>query len=173
MITCREWIRETRQENILLKIYMWVFEFLKKNMDKYYFLTKNRKLIKTMETIKGWWGKKEEWLLGARRIFRAVRQYAAEMVNVHVHVFVLRCFSRVRLFATLWTVARQGPLSVGTLQARVLESVAMLCSRGSSRPRDGVCLSWDFCIGSRFFTAEPSGKALWWIHVIISLSKSI
>ena len=29
-------------------------------MDKYYFLTKNRKLIKTMETMKGWWGKKEE-----------------------------------------------------------------------------------------------------------------
>ena len=114
-----------------------------------------------METIKGWWGKKEEGLLGVRRIFRAVRLYATEMVNVHVHVCVLSCFSRVRLLATLWTVARQAPLSMGILQARVLESVAMLCSRGSSRPRDGVCLSRDFCIASGFFTAEPSGKALW------------
>ena len=34
---------------------------------------------------------------------------------------VLRCFSRVRLCATLWTVARQAPLSMGILQARILE----------------------------------------------------
>ena len=30
-------------------------------------------------------------------------------------------FSRVRLCATLWTVARQAPLSMGILQARTLE----------------------------------------------------
>ena len=29
-----------------------------------------------------------------------------------VHVCMLSCFRRVRLFATLWTVARQAPLSV-------------------------------------------------------------
>ena len=44
--------------------------------------------------------------------------------------------SHVKLFATPWTVARQAPLSMGTLQARILEWVAMLSSRGSSRPRD-------------------------------------
>ena len=38
----------------------------------------------------------------------------------------------VRLFATPWTVARQAPLSMGTLQARILEWVAMSFSRGSS-----------------------------------------
>ena len=31
-----------------------------------------------------------------------------------MHVWVLNCFSRVRLFATLWTVACQAPLSVGS-----------------------------------------------------------
>ena len=36
-------------------------------------------------------------------------------------------------FATLWTVARQAPLS---RQERKLECVAMLFSRGSSQPRD-------------------------------------
>ena len=45
---------------------------------------------------------------------------------------VLRRFSRVRLFATLWTVAHQAPLSMEILQARILEWVAMLSSRGSS-----------------------------------------
>ena len=36
--------------------------------------------------------------------------------------------------ATVWTAARQAPLSMGILQARVLEWVAMPSSRGSSPP---------------------------------------
>ena len=43
--------------------------------------------------------------------------------------------SRVPLFATPWTVARQSPLFMGILQARILEWIAMLSSRGSSPPR--------------------------------------
>ena len=35
-----------------------------------------------------------------------------------------------------WTVACQAPLSMGILQARILEWVAMPSSRGSSQPRD-------------------------------------
>ena len=45
---------------------------------------------------------------------------------------LLSHFSRVRLFATLWAVARQAPLSVGILQARILEWGAVPSSRGSS-----------------------------------------
>ena len=37
--------------------------------------------------------------------------------------------SHVRLFATPWTVAHQAPLSMGILQARILEWVAMPSSR--------------------------------------------
>ena len=40
------------------------------------------------------------------------------------------------VLATLWTVAHQAPLSMGILQARMLECVAMPSSRGSSQPRD-------------------------------------
>ena len=51
---------------------------------------------------------------------------------------------RVRLFATPWTVAHQAPLSMGILQARILEWVAMPSSRGSSglrdQPRISLCL---------------------------------
>ena len=45
-------------------------------------------------------------------------------------------FSHVLLFATPWTIACQTPLSLGILQARLLEWVAMLSSRGSSQPTD-------------------------------------
>ena len=38
--------------------------------------------------------------------------------------------------ATPWTVASQAPLSMGILQARILEWIAMPFSRGSSQPRD-------------------------------------
>ena len=34
-------------------------------------------------------------------------------------------FTRVLLSATLWTVARQAPLSMGILQAKILEWIAM------------------------------------------------
>ena len=45
----------------------------------------------------------------------------------------VKSLSRVRLFATLWTVARQDPPSI--FQARILEWVAISLSRGSPRPR--------------------------------------
>ena len=43
--------------------------------------------------------------------------------------------------ATLWTVARQAPLFMGILQARILEWVAISFSRGSSQPRDRTQVS--------------------------------
>ena len=47
------------------------------------------------------------------------------------------------------TVACQFPLSLGTLQAGILEWVAMASSRGSSQPRDQTQVSH---IAGRFFT---------------------
>ena len=51
--------------------------------------------------------------------------------------------------ATPWTIAHQAPLSVGILQARILDYVAIPFSRGSSQPRDQT---WVSCIAGRFFT---------------------
>ena len=62
---------------------------------------------------------------------------------------MLSHFSHVRLFTTSGTVARQTPLSVGILQARILEWVAMPSSRGSSQPREGTQVSYVSCIGRR------------------------
>ena len=57
--------------------------------------------------------------------------------------------SHVQLFVTLWTVARQAPLSIGILQVRILEWVSMPSSRESSQSRDRTQVSH---IAGRFFT---------------------
>ena len=77
------------------------------------------------------------------------------------HACILSCFHHVQLFVTPWTLAHQAPLSMGILQARILEWVAMPSSRGSSWPRDPThipCASP--ALASRFFTAEPLEKPL-------------
>ena len=45
-------------------------------------------------------------------------------------------FSSVQLFSSLWTTTHQGSSVHGTLQARILEYVAISFSRESSQPRD-------------------------------------
>ena len=52
-----------------------------------------------------------------------------------------KLLSHVRLCATLRTVAHQAPWSMGFLQARILEWVAIPFSRGSSWPRDWTGVS--------------------------------
>ena len=47
------------------------------------------------------------------------------------------------------------------LQARILEWVAMPCSRGSSLPRDQTQVFCSSCIGGGFFTAEWPGKPIY------------
>ena len=64
--------------------------------------------------------------------------------------------SHIQLFATLWTVAHQAPLSMGILQARILEWIVISFSRGSSQSRDQV-----FCIAGRFFTVWATREAQW------------
>ena len=55
-----------------------------------------------------------------------------EVKQLYTYVCACVCFSRVRLFETPWTVARQAPLSMRLLQARILVWVAISFSRGSS-----------------------------------------
>ena len=57
--------------------------------------------------------------------------------------------SHVQLFVTLWTAARHAPLSMGILQARIVEWVAISFSRRSSWPQDQTQVS---CIEGRLFT---------------------
>ena len=50
---------------------------------------------------------------------------------------------------TQWTVTHQASLSMGILQERILEWVAMTFSRGSSQPRGGTWVSYVSCIGKQ------------------------
>ena len=59
---------------------------------------------------------------------------------MHTHV-VCAALGHVQLFATQWILAHQAPLSMGILQARILEWLAMPSSRGSSQPRDQTQVS--------------------------------
>ena len=65
---------------------------------------------------------------------------------------MLSRFSRVQLFATLWTVACQSPLSIGILQARILEWVAISFSR--DLPDTGIQPASPALAGGFFSTDE-------------------
>ena len=65
-------------------------------------------------------------------------------------------FSCVQLYATPWTAAHQVPLSMGILQARILEWVTMPSSGASSWPRKQTGVS---CIADRFFTSWATREA--------------
>ena len=56
-------------------------------------------------------------------------------------------FSRVQPYETLRTVGCQAPLSMGSLQARILEWIALPSSKGSSRPRDQIHIPYVSSIG--------------------------
>ena len=80
---------------------------------------------------------------------------SAHELQVKENMCVLRC-SVMSNSVTPRTVAHQSPLSMGILQARILEWIAMPSSRGSSQPRNRVGVS---CIAGGFFNhLEPPGE---------------
>ena len=60
----------------------------------------------------------------------------------------VKSLSRVWLFETPWTVVCQVLLSIGILQAGILEWVAISFSKRSSQPRD--------CIAGRLYPGKPN-----------------
>ena len=75
----------------------------------------------------------------------------------------MRQIERVALMSVMsnsvtpWTVTCQAPLSIGILQARILEWVAISSCRGSSQPRDVTQVSQ---ISGRFFTISATREDL-------------
>ena len=74
-------------------------------------------------------------------------------------VCALSCFSRVWLCKS--DCGPPGSSDCRTSQARILEWVAMLFSRGSSWPRDQTCVCCSSSTAGGFFTAEPLGSPFW------------
>ena len=69
-----------------------------------------------------------------------------EWINKVRYIHMCAVLSRSVLL-TLWTATHQAPLSMGILQARILEWVVMPSSKGSRWPRNWTCISYVSCIG--------------------------
>ena len=78
---------------------------------------------------------------------------------------MLSHYSCIWLFATLRMVASQAPFSMGILQLRIVELVAMPSSRGSFWSRDRTRVSYVSCTAGRFFTTS----ATWEPHILSAL----
>ena len=70
---------------------------------------------------------------------------------------MLSCSIVSNSFVTPWTVAHQAPLSMGILQATILEWVAMPFSRGSSQPIDRTQVS---CTAGGFLPEKPKNTGV-------------
>ena len=71
-------------------------------------------------------------------------------LSLHCFNIFLKCAQLCPTLCDPRTIARQAPLSMGILQARILEWIAVPLSRGSSQPRDQTQVS---CIAGGFFTS--------------------
>ena len=67
--------------------------------------------------------------------------WASDLPSLHHGCFICMLRSVVSDSVTPWASTRQAPLSMGILQARILEWVAMPSSKGSSQPRDRILIA--------------------------------
>ena len=79
-------------------------------------------------------------------------------VNVWVHMCWLSCFSRVRLFVTPWTAARQAPLSIGFSRQEYWSGLPCPPPGGLSDPGTEPT-SHVSSLAGRFFTTLATSKA--------------
>ena len=98
--------------------------------------------------------KSETWLFSYANSKYLSTVYCVQN-KIVTEILVMLCYacaqllSHVRLFAILWTVAHQVPLSMGFSRQKYWSGVAMPSSRGSSWPRDWTHVSYVSCIGRR------------------------
>ena len=71
---------------------------------------------------------------------------------------MLSCFSRVQLFVTPWTVARQAPLTIAILQARILGGLPF--PSPTSQMETPACLCVFYKLGMLFTFSVVGGKIL-------------
>ena len=101
------------------------------------------------------------WALGAGPVEKCV---CCAMVS---------CFPRVRLFVSLWTVTHQAPLSMGFLQARILEWVAVFSSRrnewGQFRAKLFVRCCWSWTAKGWMRRMGWTSASSWWFMNYLSV----
>ena len=86
-----------------------------------------------------WYFGLDDFVFNASCLYFVLRKF------ISIRACLLSYFSHVPLCATLWTESPPGSSVHGILQARILEWVTMLPSRGSSWPGDLTCISCISC----------------------------
>ena len=102
--------------------------------------------------------RQEAWMLIAQGGISALGR-------LRTHAPTLSCFSHVQLFAVLWTIACPAPLSTGFSRQEYWSGLPYPPPRGSSRPRDGICV---FCFAGGFFIHWATWEA-WTLNSSIQL----
>ena len=74
---------------------------------------------------------------------------------------MLSHFSHIQLFVIPWTVAHQAPLSMGILQARILEWVAIPSSRDLPNPGFKPVSLMSPALAGEFFTTSATWEVPW------------
>ena len=82
-----------------------------------------------------------------------------KFIGANMHACVLSHFSFILLYDPM-DCSPSGFSVHRVFQARILEWVTMLSSRGYSQPRDQSWVSCDFCVAGGSFTTEPQRKSL-------------
>ena len=96
--------------------------------------------------------KLEGFVWELNEIIQSIEPHALSRYYIIIIRVSAELFSHVQLFATPWTVACQAPLTMGILQARILEWVAISSSRRSSWPRSPT-------FQADALPSEPPGKS--------------
>ena len=99
------------------------------------------------------------------------RIYFAILSKEEGNIFVYVCaesLSHVRPLLTLWTIARQAPLSMGFFRPGYWCGLPFSSSRGSPQPRNQTCVS----LQVDSLLAEPSGKPCLCVWKLINSAHS-
>ena len=78
----------------------------------------------------------------------------------HFHICMLSHFNRAQLFATLWTVACQAPLSMGFSRQEYWSGLPGLLPGDLPNPEIEPASFCGSCTAGRLFTTELPGKPL-------------
>ena len=125
-----------------------------------------------LHTSLGTWAFPLLWLLLLSLANFFLPSYWIMLASQILHIFVLMCaqsLNCVWLLVTLWTVALQAPLSVGSFRQEYWCGLPCLPPR--DLPTQGLNLSLISCIVGIFFNAEPSGNPFlyyYWLYIDIS-----
>ena len=135
----------------------------------------------TIQWVEKWatWKSSKEKMATLSFIVMISHQFQQQLIYtrlklIPVYLLLLKavcmCAHKVQLFMNPWTVALQDPLPMEFSRQEYWTGMLISHSRGSSWPRDRICVSCVFCIGEWiffffFFTTSTIWAAPVWVNL--------